>query len=67
MVKQDLVDQLEQIRQSEKAIGKTRQARVYHVAFNAFVRLIMGKHFTVDLYVSWKLYIVTELVPATLH
>ena len=51
MLKRDLVDQLAQIRQSEKEMGGTRKERVYHAAFDTFVRLIMGKCFMVDLYV----------------
>ncbi len=48
-MKQNLVDRLDKIRQSEKDTGKTRKERVYHTAFDPFVELIMDKHFAVDL------------------
>ena len=61
VVKQNLVDRLEKIRQSEKEMGKTQKERAYHAAFDTFVELIMEKQFKVSLYVcmcAW--YVFTE-------
>lgn len=47
-MKQNLMNRLDKIRQSEKD-GKPRKERVYHTAFDLFVELIMEQHFAVDL------------------